>query len=205
VSSTAPRGWYPDPSGAPHQRYWDGKQWTGHAPPLPKRSESVLWITLSIVGAIVLFFGGCASLVAIASQSHKNSGSGSGQVAPPGKPVHDGTFEFVVSDVSTPPNWHGDPRPRGQWIIATVNVRNIDHEPQSFLAINQKLIDSGGRIYVADAMAAITLNNKSMVIAMKPGFNMTVKVPFDVPSGTVPATIELHDSVFSDGARVQVF
>ena len=23
-----PPGWYPDPSGAPGQRYWDGQQWT---------------------------------------------------------------------------------------------------------------------------------------------------------------------------------
>jgi Protein of unknown function (DUF2510) len=26
-------GWYPDPSGTPGQRYWDGRQWTHHAPP----------------------------------------------------------------------------------------------------------------------------------------------------------------------------
>lgn len=26
-------GWYPDPNGAPHQRYWDGAQWTGHTAP----------------------------------------------------------------------------------------------------------------------------------------------------------------------------
>jgi hypothetical protein len=25
---SAPPGWYPDPSGAPGQRYWDGHQWT---------------------------------------------------------------------------------------------------------------------------------------------------------------------------------
>ena len=24
----APQGWYPDPSGAQAQRYWDGRQWT---------------------------------------------------------------------------------------------------------------------------------------------------------------------------------
>jgi hypothetical protein len=48
------------------------------------------------------------------------------------------------------------------------------------------------------------MNNDSMVIDMKPGFKITLKVPFDVPTGTLPATIELHDSVFSDGARVRV-
>jgi hypothetical protein len=28
-------GWYPDPSGAPGQRYFDGRQWTHHAVPPP--------------------------------------------------------------------------------------------------------------------------------------------------------------------------
>lgn len=32
---TTPPGWYPDPSGAPGQRYWDGLQWTDHAAPPP--------------------------------------------------------------------------------------------------------------------------------------------------------------------------
>jgi hypothetical protein len=39
---------------------------------------------------------------------------------------------------------------------------------------------------------------------MNPGFNNALKVPFDVPTGTTPAAIELHDSVFSNRARVQV-
>src|SRR5690349_7483387 len=29
-------GWYPDPSGRPGMRWWDGMQWTGHTvPPRP--------------------------------------------------------------------------------------------------------------------------------------------------------------------------
>jgi hypothetical protein len=34
--SNTPAGWYPDPSGTPQQRYWDGVQWTSHyAAPAP--------------------------------------------------------------------------------------------------------------------------------------------------------------------------
>jgi hypothetical protein len=79
-----------------------------------------------------------------------------GPTASPGTPVRDGELEFVVSDVSTPVNWRGDPRPRGQWIIATMTVRNLDDDPQEFVANNQKLIDSAGHTYAADAMAAVT-------------------------------------------------
>ena len=206
MATTPLPGWYPDPSGAERQRYWDGQHWTGHAPRPQQLSSTGLWITLSIIAVVAVFFAGCSALIAAGSQSHKTSDSGShsGATAAPGTPVVDGDFEFVVSDVGTPANWRGDPRPRGQWVIATVTVRNTDDDPQSFMPNNQKLIDSAGRIYMADAVAAVTMNNDSMVIDMKPGFKITMKVPFDVPAGTLPAAIELHDSVFTDGARVQL-
>ena len=31
--NTPPPGWYPDPSGAQAQRYWDGRQWTASMQP----------------------------------------------------------------------------------------------------------------------------------------------------------------------------
>jgi hypothetical protein len=206
VSPIPLRGWYPDPSGAARQRYWDGREWTGHAPPPQQLSRTGLWIALSIIAVVAVFFAGCSALIAAGSQSHRTSSSAShdGPTASPGTPVVDGDFEFVVSDVSTPANWRGDPRPRGQWVIATVTVRNTDNDPQSFMPNNQKLIDSAGRTYLADAIAAVRMNNHSMVIDMRPGLKITMKMPFDVPAGTQPAAIELHDSVFTDGARVRV-
>lgn len=33
VAGAIPAGWYPDPQGAPTQRYWDGAQWTEHTVP----------------------------------------------------------------------------------------------------------------------------------------------------------------------------
>lgn len=30
TSSNVPAGWYPDPAGGPHSRWWDGVQWTEH-------------------------------------------------------------------------------------------------------------------------------------------------------------------------------
>ena len=38
MSSQPPAGWYPNPSGAPGQRYFDGRDWTAHhrsTPPAP--------------------------------------------------------------------------------------------------------------------------------------------------------------------------
>ncbi|WP_229742820.1 DUF2510 domain-containing protein [Gordonia jinhuaensis] len=37
-----PAGWYPDPSGAPGQRYFDGTQWTEHFnPQVPLNQTSI--------------------------------------------------------------------------------------------------------------------------------------------------------------------
>jgi Domain of unknown function (DUF4352)/Protein of unknown function (DUF2510) len=206
VSRTPVPGLYPDPSGAPWLRYWNGEQWTGRMPLPPKPSRDRQWITLRVIAVVALFLGGGATLVAIGAQSHKTSGSDMfrGLASSPGAPVREGNFEFVVTDVSTPANRSGDPRPRGQWIIATMTVRNIDDESQEFVANNQKLIDSAGHTYAADARAAVAMNKSSMVININPGINIMMKVPFDVPAGTLPTAVEVHDSVFSSGARVRV-
>jgi hypothetical protein len=80
-----------------------------------------------------------------------------------------------------------------------------DREPQSFFVQNQKLIDTSGREYAADSMAAYSFNDDGvMVLDLGPGFSLTVKVPFDVPAGSKPAKVEVHDSAFSGGARVNV-
>ena len=55
----------------------------------------------------------------------------------------------------------------------------------------------------ADTAAAVAINNGSMQIDMDPGAKITLNVPFDVPPGTQVAALELHDSVFSGGARVR--
>ena len=43
MTQPTPPGWYPDPSGAPGTRYWDGNQWTDRAigsPPSGKSSRT---------------------------------------------------------------------------------------------------------------------------------------------------------------------
>jgi hypothetical protein len=67
-----PPGWYPDPSGAPDQRYFDGARWTEHRSFTPQKShagKTALWVTLAVV---VLFFGGCPTLIAIGANVKKH-------------------------------------------------------------------------------------------------------------------------------------
>jgi Protein of unknown function (DUF2510) len=59
MSSLPPAGWYPNPSGAPGQRFFDGRDWTAHhraappqpmgAPPHPAASPQPLPMQTSVV------------------------------------------------------------------------------------------------------------------------------------------------------------
>ncbi|AZS12004.1 hypothetical protein SEA_ZETZY_34 [Mycobacterium phage Zetzy] len=59
-------GWYPDPSGAPGQRYFDGTEWTSHSQPpghtpqpvavLPKKTNHALHLLLTILSFPLAFF-----------------------------------------------------------------------------------------------------------------------------------------------------
>ncbi|MGU3654095.1 DUF2510 domain-containing protein [Mycolicibacterium sp. A43C] len=57
-------GWYPDPSGAGRQKYWDGQKWTDGPPPKPKPQgfsrKTILFGVLAVfvVVAIISAFGG---------------------------------------------------------------------------------------------------------------------------------------------------
>lgn len=217
MTQPTPPGWYPDPSGAPGQRYFDGKDWTEHraaaqppaAPswaPTPsgpagaQKRKVWPWVLIAMV---VLFFGGCAALLVFASDKSGTSSSSS-TAAGIGQEVRDGKFAFTVTDVQTAQT-AGLSRPRGEFIIVTMTVKNTGDEPQSFFPNNQKLRDSAGREYAADTMAAMSLNAKdSIVMDLNPGFDITVKVPFDVPQGTQATELEVHDSMASGGATIKL-
>lgn len=52
---TKPAGWYPDPTRAQTQRYWDGSTWSDHVAPLaPQSSSTNTLVTLGWLGALFL-------------------------------------------------------------------------------------------------------------------------------------------------------
>jgi Domain of unknown function (DUF4352) len=186
-------GYYPPPPGYYQQ---------------PKKRKVWPWVLL---GIFVLFFGGCFAFVgligsAVHSSSQHRSSESAAASAPPasmpgiGQEVRDGKFAFTVTGVSRASS-AGVTQARGEFVIVAMNVKNTGDQPQDFFSSNQKLFDTAGRQYAADPMA---ISKDSMVINLNPGFDLNVNVPFDVPTGTTIATIELHDSAFSDGARVRL-
>lgn len=225
---STPAGWYPDPSGARGQRYWDGLRWTEHrtdqptmappgalAPALPPAKKRKVWPW--IVGVVLaLFLIGAVSGHSSESGTSSTSASHtpttakvSASIAGVGQEARDGKFAFTVTGVETakttgdPSNPYEQATAQGEYVIVSMTVQNIGDRSQSFFAANQKLIDSAGRQYSADSRADMWINNE-IQSDINPGNHVQAKVAFDVPAGTQPSTIELHDSMFSGGVKVRL-
>jgi hypothetical protein len=197
---------YPPPNQPPPGGYYGPPP--GYYPPPPKKRKVWPWVLL---GVFVLFFGGCFAFVGIigsavhSTSQHRSSESvaaSAGSAAEPGigHEVRDGKFAFTVTGVSRASSVDIT-QARGEFVIVAMNVKNTGDQPQDFFSSNQKLFDTAGRQYAADPMA---ISKDSMVINLNPGFDLNVKVPFDVPAGTTIASIEVHDSAFSDGAKIRL-
>jgi len=125
-------------------------------------------------------------------------------------PVRDGKFEFVVTGVETGITTLGDnpflaEEAQGQFVIVTMTVSNISDEPKGLSPSDQKLIDTQGRSFGPDTGAALNLDSDvTFWDEINPGNTVTMPVVFDMPADAVPASIELHDSMFSGGVSVSL-
>lgn len=223
--SAAP-GWYPDPSGAPGQRYFDGTNWTVTAPPpppapAPKKGRKWPWIVGGVV--VLLFIAGLVggkkeddkpASATPAASAPRSGGSGATQAekAAPGvgSEVRDGKFAFVVdkidigkSVVGRDDNQFMQKKAQGEWAVLSMTVANISDKPQTFFAENQKLI-AGGKTFSADSTASMYLVDDALMTEINPGNKIDVKVAFDVPVGTEPDQVKLHDSAFSGGVTINL-
>jgi hypothetical protein len=165
------------------------------------RVRAMVWV--GVVVAVAGILSGCVI------PSSTSSRSSSTVVAPAGSAVRDGKFEFQIlgmtrsATAGNPSNPFEIVRAQGEFIILTMSVANIGNQPQSYFGLNQKLIDMSGRQYGANTEAA-TWMNADMTGDINPGNSVQVKEAFDVPPGTTPAQLEVHDSMFSGGANVQL-
>ncbi len=208
--------------------YWDGRGWAApQAPVATKKSSSGGKVALIVAGIVVLIFaiGKCGSSDDKTSSSSSSSSRTSSSrpsaaapaapaapatptAAPAGAPVRDGKFEFRVvgmtraAQAGDPSNPYMTVDAQGEFIILTLSVTNIGDKAQSYFGTNQKLIDTAGREYEANSAADMWANEGTGEI--NPGNSIQVKAAFDVPPGTHPAELEVHDSMFSGGAKVRL-
>jgi hypothetical protein len=126
-----------------------------------------------------------------------------------GEPAADGKFNFVVNGVDCSATEIGNEflsqQAQGQFCIVDLTVTNIGDRAQSFFGDNATLFNAQGQQFSADGEAAIYLEDSSSLYEeINPGNTLASKVVFDVPAGTVPTSIELHDSAFSGGVTVNL-
>jgi hypothetical protein len=124
--------------------------------------------------------------------------------------VRDGTFEFVVNDVSCGiDELNFGPlgrKARGQFCVVDVSVQNIGEVPWVFSDTAQYAEAADGTRENASSRAGIVANEGTRVFAnaIDGGDKITGKLVFDIPAETTLSTIELHDSIFSGGVTVTV-
>jgi hypothetical protein len=198
-----PRQWQTQPGYGPHGQ--------AYPPPRPPKRSSNTALILVVIGAVLLVaFGGCAILVSVIGSTPTSStsepGAGLGRVAKAGTPVRDGDFEFAVTSVETATHLGGQilgVEAKGVFMIVRLRATNIGRDAQYISDSNQKLIDEQGREYApSSSAAAYVVNAGSLFERLNPGLAAEGVVVFDVPRGVRVAAIEVHDSVFSRGARV---
>ncbi|WP_338837526.1 DUF4352 domain-containing protein [Gordonia polyisoprenivorans] len=143
-----------------------------------------------------------------AAQNAPANGGGE-QAAGLNTPVRDGKFEFVVTGVekglaSVGDNPYLTEQAQGQFVVVTMTVKNISDKAYGFSPSDQKLLDAQGREFEPSTSAQIALGGSDIPVwdNINPGNTVTAKVVFDMSKDAVPTAIELHDSMFSGGAKV---
>lgn len=179
-----------------------------------------------VIGALVVIFlapfvfaAGCLALIAAVSGNETTAPPPTAMVEenpepapnPPDVPapaysaVRDGKFEFAVTDVRSGVARVGLQSARGAFLVVTLAVRNISDETKWFLPFGQKLFDAQGNAIDHDTTATAWQAMQSRLghsFELRPGASATTVLVFDVPPGSTPAHLELHDFVLSDGVTV---
>lgn len=217
-------GWYPDPSGAPGQRYFDGSQWTdqrstGATPPKTSKKR---WILFGGLLAVVVFFVGCGAMLAAGGSEENEDSERSAAttlpsptdqaVVPAGSAARDGMFEFQILRVGqTKTLQDSDDEPNltataeGLYVVVTVTVTNVGDEARSFSGQNQILVDTDGREFGVDSTAEAYANSGyDYTSPLNPGDSIEVDLPFDVPPDGRSEMMKLRDSASSPGVKLEL-
>ena len=140
-----------------------------------------LWVTVTVTGCL--------------GPVHNSSGT-----AALNDEVRDGKFAFTVTGVNIGVPKIGYLTAQGVFVVVDITARNIGDEPRTVYCQNQKLKDLAGKTY----NDAVDAGRREDLINIDPGKQVRVACAFDVPVGTLPAAVEVHDSAYSKGATVKV-
>ena len=160
----------------------------GTEPPTP-RWRRLAWPWL-VVGVVLLaLVGGCGAFLVA------ESGWGSNDA------VRDGQFQFLVTDFRKG-SVQADTPPDTAPFVVLLSVTNTGAGPHSFVLSNQRLVDAAGHGYAPRGMAALRSDHETTILVIPPGAPTKLGIRFDLPLGTQPTAVELHESASSKGATI---
>lgn len=138
--------------------------------------------------------------------------------APMGQQVRDGHMAFVVRSVERAPaierttGFGNDAyRAEGEYIVVHMTITNTDAPdprynpmtdapPSVKYQAQDQTMEVGTKRFDPDTSAAQAVD--SSIVLVDPNQSAEVVLPFDVPVGTELGVLEVHDSAFSNGARL---
>jgi hypothetical protein len=122
-----------------------------------------------------------------------------------GTPVRDGGLEFIVNGVRLGPWISSDQASytaHGRYVVVGLSVTNVGDQPETYMAIDQKLIVDGKQYdYAAEPTILLHTNATAQI---NPGIGISVLIAYDVPAGTRPGSIELHGAAGTSGVVVDL-
>jgi hypothetical protein len=114
--------------------------------------------------------------------------------------VRDGNFAFTVTAVNIGVPKTGHQTAQGVFVVFQIMVKNVGDAPRTVYCQNQRLKDQAGKTYDN----AVSIVGREGQAVINPGKEVHVTCAFDVPAGTLPAAIVVHDSAYSRGVTVEV-
>jgi len=163
-------------------------------------------VVLGIIGAVIGGSGNSNS----SSSNNSNSNESKSTTAGIGQAAKDGKFEFTVNSFKCGQSSVGKDfltkTAQGQYCLLNVTVKNVEDQAQSLFSSNQYLFDSSNKKFSADDTATIYAapQSNSWYSEINPGNSVTGDIVFDVAKDADIVSVELHDSAFSGGIKVNL-
>ncbi|MBI2699391.1 hypothetical protein A9W98_01605 [Mycobacterium gordonae] len=114
--------------------------------------------------------------------------------------VRVGELAFTVTSINLGVPATGHRTAQGVFHVVNLMIQNKGDRPRSVFCQDQTLRDPAGKRYTNVA----NIESPGDLVRIDPGAKVLVKCAFDVPSGTLPAAIELRDSPYSRGVTVRL-
>jgi Domain of unknown function (DUF4352) len=161
----------------------------------------MIWPAVLLAGLLASCSGGAGDEVSPEAPSRT-------AVSPPptmGTPVRDGGLEFIVNGVRLGPSISSDHtryQAHGRYVVVGLSVTNVGDQPETYTAIDQKLIVDGKQYdYAAEPTILLNTNATSQI---NPSMGIKALIAYDVPAGTRPGSIELHGKPGTPGVDVDL-